>query len=91
MEQLLQLYQLLKIFFPLENRQQEVQPSFILGRTWIRLPEDRSQRYTLQKTYGNHQRLEYQQEVQTPGVMGSQDKKESSHYTIHRRTSQQDR
>ncbi|MBW0460701.1 hypothetical protein O181_000416 [Austropuccinia psidii MF-1] len=45
-----------------------------------------SQSDTLQSPYGNHQRSESQQGFQTPGGEGSQDKGESSHYPIHRRT-----
>ncbi|MBW0460939.1 hypothetical protein O181_000654 [Austropuccinia psidii MF-1] len=47
----------------MENGQQEVQPSFKLGRAWSRLPEDMSQRDTFQRTYGNKQRIESQKEV----------------------------
>ncbi|MBW0465249.1 hypothetical protein O181_004964 [Austropuccinia psidii MF-1] len=61
-------------FIPMENGPEEVQPSFTLGRTQSRFPKDISQRDTLQRPYGNHQRLEYQQEAQTPGGKGSQDK-----------------
>ncbi|MBW0462337.1 hypothetical protein O181_002052 [Austropuccinia psidii MF-1] len=50
-----------------------------------------SQKDTLKRPYGNHQRLESQQEVQTPGGKGSQDKGESSHYSGHRRTTEPDR
>ncbi|MBW0479338.1 hypothetical protein O181_019053 [Austropuccinia psidii MF-1] len=42
--------------FPMENGQQSVQPSIPLGRTWRKLPEDMSQRDTLQRPHGNHQR-----------------------------------
>ncbi|MBW0495787.1 hypothetical protein O181_035502 [Austropuccinia psidii MF-1] len=45
-----------------------------------------SQRDRLQRTYGNHQRLESHQEVQTPGGEGKQDNGESSHYPSYRRT-----
>ncbi|MBW0508682.1 hypothetical protein O181_048397 [Austropuccinia psidii MF-1] len=61
---------------PMENRQKQVQPSILLGRTWSKLPENMSQRDTLQRTYGNHQRLEPHKEVQTPGGEGNQDKGE---------------
>ncbi|MBW0508335.1 hypothetical protein O181_048050 [Austropuccinia psidii MF-1] len=44
--------------FPMEHEQQEVQPSIPLGRTWRKLPEDMSERDTLERPYGNHQRLE---------------------------------
>ncbi|MBW0491412.1 hypothetical protein O181_031127 [Austropuccinia psidii MF-1] len=53
--------------FPMEHGQQEVQPGIPLGRTWSMLPEDVSQRDRLQRPYGNHQRLESHQAVQTPG------------------------
>ncbi|MBW0484779.1 hypothetical protein O181_024494 [Austropuccinia psidii MF-1] len=43
-------------FITIEDEQQEVRPSFTLGRTWSRLPEDISQRGTLQRSYGNHNR-----------------------------------
>ncbi|MBW0519122.1 hypothetical protein O181_058837 [Austropuccinia psidii MF-1] len=56
---------------PMENGQQEVQPGISLGRTWIKLPEDLSQRARLQGLYGNHQRLESYQTVQTPGGKGT--------------------
>ncbi|MBW0567059.1 hypothetical protein O181_106774 [Austropuccinia psidii MF-1] len=46
--------------------QQEVQPRFKLGRTWSRLPEDMSQRDTLQRYNGNNQLIESQQTIQTP-------------------------
>ncbi|MBW0536333.1 hypothetical protein O181_076048 [Austropuccinia psidii MF-1] len=67
------------------------QPSFRLGRTWRRLPKDMSQRYTFQIYYANHQRLESQQEVQTPGGKGSQDKGESRNHPSHRRTTEPER
>ncbi|MBW0530929.1 hypothetical protein O181_070644 [Austropuccinia psidii MF-1] len=60
--------------FPMEHGKQEVQPSIPLGRTWSKLPEDMSQRDRLQRHYGNHQRLESHQAVQTPGGEGKQDK-----------------
>ncbi|MBW0467676.1 hypothetical protein O181_007391 [Austropuccinia psidii MF-1] len=50
-----------------------------------------SQRDTLQRSYGNHQRMESQQEVQTPGGEVNQDKGKSSHYPIYRRTIEPDR
>ncbi|MBW0485574.1 hypothetical protein O181_025289 [Austropuccinia psidii MF-1] len=52
----------------------EVQPSITLGRTGSKFPENLSQRDTLQISYGTHQRMESQQEVQTPGGEGNQDK-----------------
>ncbi|MBW0575143.1 hypothetical protein O181_114858 [Austropuccinia psidii MF-1] len=67
-------------FISMEHGQQEVQPGISLGRTWSKLPEDLSQRDRLQRPYGNHQRLESYQEVQTPGGKGTEDKGESSHY-----------
>ncbi|MBW0473151.1 hypothetical protein O181_012866 [Austropuccinia psidii MF-1] len=58
-------------FISMENGQQEVQPGILLGIIWSKLPEDISQRDRLQRLYGNHQRLESHQEVQTPGGEGS--------------------
>ncbi|MBW0578318.1 hypothetical protein O181_118033 [Austropuccinia psidii MF-1] len=52
----------------MEHGQQEVQPSNSLVRSWSKLPEDLSQRDRLQGPYGNHQRLESYQAVQTPGA-----------------------
>ncbi|MBW0495254.1 hypothetical protein O181_034969 [Austropuccinia psidii MF-1] len=75
----------------MENGQQEVQSRIPLGRTWTKLPEDMSQKDTLQRPYGNHQRLEPHQVVQTPGGEGNQDKGESSHYQSYRRTAEPDR
>ncbi|MBW0473186.1 hypothetical protein O181_012901 [Austropuccinia psidii MF-1] len=72
--------------FSMEHGQQEVQPSIPLGITWRKLPEDMSQRDRLQRPQGNHQRLEYHQEFQTPGGEGKQDKGESSHDPSYRRT-----
>ncbi|MBW0508472.1 hypothetical protein O181_048187 [Austropuccinia psidii MF-1] len=63
-------------FISMEHGQQEVQPSNPLGRTWSKFPEDLSQRDRLQGPYGNHQRLESYQAVQTPGGKGNQDKGE---------------
>ncbi|MBW0556272.1 hypothetical protein O181_095987 [Austropuccinia psidii MF-1] len=71
---------------PMEHGQQEVQPGMSLGRAWSKFPEDLSQRDRLQGHYGNHQRLESYQEVQTPGGKGTEDKGESSHYPSYRRT-----
>ncbi|MBW0557985.1 hypothetical protein O181_097700 [Austropuccinia psidii MF-1] len=65
---------------PMENLQQEFQPSFTLGTTGSMLPESMYQRDTLQISHGNHQRMESQQAVQTPGGKCSQDKGESCHY-----------
>ncbi|MBW0568514.1 hypothetical protein O181_108229 [Austropuccinia psidii MF-1] len=78
-------------FISLENGQQQVQPGIPLGRTWSKFPENMSQRDILQRPYGNYQRLEFHQEVQTPGGEGKQDKGESSHYPSYRRTANPDR
>ncbi|MBW0477800.1 hypothetical protein O181_017515 [Austropuccinia psidii MF-1] len=72
--------------FPTEHEHQEFQPSIPLGRTLRKFPEDISQRDTLQRHYGNHQRLEPHQTFQTLGGEGNQEKGESSHYTSYRRT-----
>ncbi|MBW0559283.1 hypothetical protein O181_098998 [Austropuccinia psidii MF-1] len=77
--------------FSMEHGQQEAQPGIPLGRTWSKFPEDLSQRGRLQRAYGNHQRLESHQEVQTPGGKGKQDKGESSHYPSYSRTTDPDR
>ncbi|MBW0545891.1 hypothetical protein O181_085606 [Austropuccinia psidii MF-1] len=77
-------------FISMEHGQQEVQPGSSLGRTWSKLPEDLSQIDRLQGPYGNHQRLESCQAVQTPGGKGNQDKGESSHYPSYRRTADPD-
>ncbi|MBW0562557.1 hypothetical protein O181_102272 [Austropuccinia psidii MF-1] len=50
-----------------------------------------SQRNILQRPYGNHQRMESHQEVQTSGGEGNQDKGESSHYPSYRRKAELDR
>ncbi|MBW0522885.1 hypothetical protein O181_062600 [Austropuccinia psidii MF-1] len=47
--------------------------------------------FYLQRPYGNHQRLEYYQAVQTPGGKGTEDKGESSHYPSYRRKFEPDR
>ncbi|MBW0578558.1 hypothetical protein O181_118273 [Austropuccinia psidii MF-1] len=75
----------------MEHGQQEVQPGIPLGRTWRELPEDLSQRDRLQRPYGNPQRLEFHEAVQTPGGEGKQDKRGSSHYPSYRRTADPDR
>ncbi|MBW0484110.1 hypothetical protein O181_023825 [Austropuccinia psidii MF-1] len=49
----------------MEHGKQEVQPGFKLGRTWAKLPEDMSQRDIVKSLYGNKQRLEFQQAIQT--------------------------
>ncbi|MBW0511944.1 hypothetical protein O181_051659 [Austropuccinia psidii MF-1] len=72
--------------FSMEHGQQEVQPIITLGRPWSKLPKDMSERDTLQRPYGNNQRLESHQEFQTPGGKGNQDKGKSSHYPSYRRT-----
>ncbi|MBW0475216.1 hypothetical protein O181_014931 [Austropuccinia psidii MF-1] len=73
----------------MEHRQQEVQPSISLGRTWRNLPEDMSQR--LQRPYGSHQRLEFHQEFKTPGGEVKPNEGESSHYPSHRRAADPNR
>ncbi|MBW0511245.1 hypothetical protein O181_050960 [Austropuccinia psidii MF-1] len=78
-------------FISMEHGKQEVQPGISLGRTWSKFPEDLSQRDRLQRPYNNNQRLESHQEVQTLGGEGKQDKRESSHYTSFRRTTDPDR
>ncbi|MBW0507811.1 hypothetical protein O181_047526 [Austropuccinia psidii MF-1] len=77
--------------FPMDYGQQDIQPCIQLGRTWRRFPEDRSQKDTLQRPYGNHQRLKPHQEFQTPRGEGNQDKGESSHYPSYRKTAESDR
>ncbi|MBW0491109.1 hypothetical protein O181_030824 [Austropuccinia psidii MF-1] len=72
--------------FSMEHGQQVVQPVIPLGRTWSKFPEDLSQRVRLQRPYGNHQRLESHQAVQTSGGEGKQDKGESSHCPSYRKT-----
>ncbi|MBW0470124.1 hypothetical protein O181_009839 [Austropuccinia psidii MF-1] len=72
--------------FSMEHGQKEVQPSIPLGRTWSKLTE-----YMSQRPYGNHQRLELHETVQTLGDEGKQDKGESSHYPSYRRTTDPDR
>ncbi|MBW0557354.1 hypothetical protein O181_097069 [Austropuccinia psidii MF-1] len=78
-------------FISMEHGQEEVQPGISLGRTWSKFPEDLSQRDRLQRTYGNHQGVEFYQAVQTPGGKGTEDKGESSHYPSYRRTDNPDR
>ncbi|MBW0505078.1 hypothetical protein O181_044793 [Austropuccinia psidii MF-1] len=78
-------------FISMEHGQQEVQPGIPLGRTWSKLQEDISQRDILHRSHGNHQRMESQQEFQTPGCEGNQEKGESSHYPSYRRTADPDR
>ncbi|MBW0492009.1 hypothetical protein O181_031724 [Austropuccinia psidii MF-1] len=74
----------------MEHGQQDIQPRIPLGRSWSKFPEEMSQRYKLQRPYGNHQRLESHQTVQTPGGEGNQDKGESSHYPSYRKTVEPD-
>ncbi|MBW0503507.1 hypothetical protein O181_043222 [Austropuccinia psidii MF-1] len=50
-----------------------------------------SQRDLLQRPYGNHQRMQSHQEVQTPGEERNQDKGESRHYPSYRRTAEPER
>ncbi|MBW0475728.1 hypothetical protein O181_015443 [Austropuccinia psidii MF-1] len=69
----------------MEHGQQEVQPSITLGRTWSKLPEDMYKRDTLQRAYGNSQRMQFQQAVKNPGGEGNQDKGKSTHYSSYRR------
>ncbi|MBW0469612.1 hypothetical protein O181_009327 [Austropuccinia psidii MF-1] len=75
----------------MENGQQEVQPGIPLSRTLSKLPDDLSQRDRCQRPYGNHQRLEFHQEVQTAGGEGKKYKGESCHYPSYRRTADPDR
>ncbi|MBW0483752.1 hypothetical protein O181_023467 [Austropuccinia psidii MF-1] len=76
---------------PMEHGQQEVQPRITVGRTWSKFAEDMSQRDTLQGSYYNHQRLESQQAVQTPGGEGNQHNGKSSQYPSYSRIAEQDR
>ncbi|MBW0552616.1 hypothetical protein O181_092331 [Austropuccinia psidii MF-1] len=64
--------------FSMEHGQQEVQPGISLGRTWSNFLEYWSQRDRIQRPYGNHQRLQSHQAVQTPGGEGKQDKGEQA-------------
>ncbi|MBW0483271.1 hypothetical protein O181_022986 [Austropuccinia psidii MF-1] len=50
-------------FIAMEHGKQEVQPRITLVRAWSKFPEDMSQRDTLWRSYGNHQRMESQQAV----------------------------
>ncbi|MBW0463456.1 hypothetical protein O181_003171 [Austropuccinia psidii MF-1] len=45
----------------MEHGQQEVQPIITLSRTWRKFPEDLSPSDTLQRPYGNQQRMQSQQ------------------------------
>ncbi|MBW0517258.1 hypothetical protein O181_056973 [Austropuccinia psidii MF-1] len=80
-----------QIFISIKHGQKEVHHGIPLDRTWRKWPEDLSQRDRIQRPYGNHQRLESKQEVQTPGVEGKQDKGEPTHYPSYRRTARPDR
>ncbi|MBW0466947.1 hypothetical protein O181_006662 [Austropuccinia psidii MF-1] len=75
----------------MEHGQRGFQPSISLGRTWSKFPEDISQRDRLQRPYGNHQRIESHDVVQTPGGEGNQDKEESSNYPSYRRKAEPER
>ncbi|MBW0496304.1 hypothetical protein O181_036019 [Austropuccinia psidii MF-1] len=77
--------------FSMEHGQQEVQPSIPLGRTWGKFAEDVSQRDTLQRPYGNDQRLEFHSAFQTAGGEDNKDKGESSHYPSYRTAAKPDR
>ncbi|MBW0548645.1 hypothetical protein O181_088360 [Austropuccinia psidii MF-1] len=68
----------------MNNGKKEVKTGFKLGRTWGKIPEDMSQRDIYKGAYGNHQRLESKQEVQTTGREGSHDKGESSYHPRYR-------
>ncbi|MBW0480589.1 hypothetical protein O181_020304 [Austropuccinia psidii MF-1] len=72
--------------FPMEHEKTEVQPSIPLGRTYSKFPEYICQRDIIQISYGNHQRMESHQAVQTSGGDRNQDKGKSSHYPRYRRT-----
>ncbi|MBW0483626.1 hypothetical protein O181_023341 [Austropuccinia psidii MF-1] len=75
----------------MEHGHQQAPPSIPPGRTWSKFPEYMSKRDRLPRPYGNHQRLEFHQSVETPGGEGKQDKGESSHYPSYRRTADPDR
>ncbi|MBW0584732.1 hypothetical protein O181_124447 [Austropuccinia psidii MF-1] len=75
----------------MEHGQQEVKRSIPLGTSWGKFPEEMSQRDRIQRPYGNHQRLESHQTVQTLGGEGKRDKRESSYYPSYRRTTYPDR
>ncbi|MBW0519504.1 hypothetical protein O181_059219 [Austropuccinia psidii MF-1] len=75
----------------MEHGQQEIQPSITLSKTWRRFQEDMSQRDTFKRYYGNHQRMEFKQAVQTPAREGNWFKGNSSHYPSYRRTIEPDR
>ncbi|MBW0467785.1 hypothetical protein O181_007500 [Austropuccinia psidii MF-1] len=48
--------------FPMEHEQQGVPPRIPPGRTWSKFPEDMSQKDTLERPCGNHQKMESHQE-----------------------------
>ncbi|MBW0539685.1 hypothetical protein O181_079400 [Austropuccinia psidii MF-1] len=75
----------------MEHGKQEVKCSIPLGKTWGKFPEEMSQRDRIQRPYGNHQRLESHQTVQTLGGEGKRDKGESTYYPSYRRTTYLDR
>ncbi|MBW0527215.1 hypothetical protein O181_066930 [Austropuccinia psidii MF-1] len=77
--------------FPMKHGQQKFQPRITLGRTWRKLPEDMYQIDILQRFYGNFQRMESHQAVQTPRGEGKQDNRESSRHPSCRITAEQDR
>ncbi|MBW0506222.1 hypothetical protein O181_045937 [Austropuccinia psidii MF-1] len=77
--------------FPMEHGQQEVPPRIPLGRSLSKFPEDMSERDKIQIPYGNKQRLESHQAVQTPGGEENQEKGESSHYPSYRKTAEPER
>ncbi|MBW0475215.1 hypothetical protein O181_014930 [Austropuccinia psidii MF-1] len=70
---------------PMENRKQDVQPSITLGRTWIKMPEDMSQRDNLQRPYKNYKIWNPKRNFQTSIGKGRNNKCESRHYPSHRR------
>ncbi|MBW0566853.1 hypothetical protein O181_106568 [Austropuccinia psidii MF-1] len=75
----------------MDHGEQQGQPRSTMERTCSRHPEHMFQRDTIQRHNDSHQRLEYQQAVQTSRGKGSQDKEESSLYLNHRRTNKLDR
>ncbi|MBW0474828.1 hypothetical protein O181_014543 [Austropuccinia psidii MF-1] len=55
------------------------------------LPDALSQKDTIKRSYGNHQRMKYQQEVLTHGGKGSHYKGELSHYPSYRKETEPER
>ncbi|MBW0482113.1 hypothetical protein O181_021828 [Austropuccinia psidii MF-1] len=53
--------------FSMEHGQQEIQPSIQLGINWRKLPED-----IIQRSYGNHQRMESHQEERAARISKNQ-------------------